>query len=607
MSSVFNEKEKFKLSRGETRKIYTLYNEGYSARKISKQTGYPESLILKTLKLETRGTKTKAKRIPQADAVNAYIAVIDQKKKELKKELPKDAPITSIDIIKALGGMEKIHDATLEYLRERGWKISMRTLRNRYSKIRNFEREVLDKTQILEKVELPQLEIESQNEWEKIFDDPMWQPRKSSTKKTIAQHLRELYEIIALKNGKWKGVDKDTVKDVRKLAEVFSTAKEKPVCVKPKPIPFNQWKMGDVMWALEYIDWVTKRARFRYMVAFNRLLASNPQLESKSDLRRFSKQTGITCSKERWGRTTFPKEFPHLSPAAEVPKEIADLMKQPPKVGMFKVVPEQKELKKVLDEIDKMKKLHSTAFNKLKGKDGKVIELPAKVKRELEKDAVKLAVAISCATGLRAGHSRETELGSLRFGNIMFKANEIHCATKMSEGEIVPIQTNSTVINQIKSYKQKLEKFGIDTSKMYIFPFRMNVVNKYLREASERAGVTKPVYIYGEKKRYPGTKKKYYIVPLPKGHHRAKKLKLVGIHRQPIYEDPEDPDMHLHLFRAFHLVECLRNDIPLDIAVGLGAGWKDIQVALKHYAARWTKEQRKKWREKEEAIFSQLF
>ena len=606
MTSVFDEKKgPKKPTKGELKQIHKMRKEGKSINEIEKLTGFDHNLLIDTFRkagenLTETGAKKEELRVPNETVRQTYIDILNKAKKEIKNPQASHA-----ELVKTIGKTE-LHKQVREKLQREGWIISDKTVRRKYATF-DFEEEIAAETEPTEAEEAT-IAMEEQDEWTNITENVMWEPGEEHRNKTL-NYIAYLYKIVSYRHGKWDHIDEKDVGDSKKLARIFIEApnNKKPTCIQPKPIPFKDWTMNDVMWAMKYIDWVGRSGRFHYMTSFNRLYNDNPQLHY--NLKDFSKQSGQPASKELWGKTTFYVEFKDI--VAKHPEWIP--RSQAPHTGVNKIVPEGGELGRMATEIKKMPMVSKT-FSQVTDKQGKKLNLSKKIQEKLERDCVLLAIELACGTGMRAGHKRTIELGSLTFsGEATFDKtlNLIKCPTKMSKKQNKNIETHEYLIKKLEGWRDELESYNIDTTKMYIFPIRMQQINHYLRDAGIKAGVTHYVKVHGERVLMPGSREKYEIREFDASDPRNSDPKyehdLIGFHNQKITEDPNNPDLHLHLLRAFQLTECLRNNITLEMAVTLGSPWEDVKVALELYAKRWNVERKKEFREQEEKIFSQIF
>jgi integrase len=363
------------------------------------------------------------------------------------------------------------------------------------------------------------------------------------------------------------------------------------------PIPISEWTQDDLMWALLYIDWCGESGQQNYRIAINRLLISNPKLEIK-DQNPLERMEAI---RKDWVRSTYHKKF-------GVPQE-EKILAQEPKTGKFKKPPDAEQVKAMFQVIKK-KKFKGDAFRNLKDKNGNTVKLSNEELEDLERTNILLAISMAAKTGMRAGHKRQTEMGSLTFEDIRWKDNQINAATKTSKRVKVLTDVNEDVIKDIAKWKEKLEGKGIDTSQMHIVPMKIQKLNDYLREVAAEAGVCAYVKEYGEIRIKPGSKGKKYLYVFDKTDPRSKDPKYLhyqmNFQGQKITLDPSDPDPHLHLFRAFHLWQLALAKIPLQYAIKISYGWEDPKTAVDCYLAALTNIETKEWAKKEKEIFSAI-
>lgn len=600
MTSVFDEKKK-KRDEPTGNEIDTILemHKTMSLREISKQTGYAEN-VLKPLfpQMKKTGSKPKEKRITADEVRNAYVHVLEAQKQTNKAKLGENP--TRQQIIKATG-IKNLHALVLTYLTKKGWDISDSTLRRNFAKI-DFEKEIQGETIALPH-EAKAKVLKEQEEWQRAENNKKWIAKTTSEyRQRTLSNLAYINKLIAMRHGEWENIDPKDVDNNEKLAKIFHETHEQgkpvPICNKPKTVPISDWTQDDIMWALLYIDWVSESGQQHYRLAINHLLTSNPKLLIKEQ-----ELEHLDAVKKEWGRSTYHEKFG----VKEEQQESAAA--QESKIGKFKKPPSPAQVKKMLDLLNH-KKFEGRSFKDLKDKNGETVKLSKKEFEALERETVKLAINLTARTGMRAGHQRQTEMGSLRFADIYWNENQINAATKTSKRKKVLTEVDPTVIQLIKDWKDKLEAKNIDVSKMYIIHTPIQSLNDHLREIAEEAGVCKYIRQYGEYRTLPGSRGKKYLHIFQKGepgYGDPKNLRYqMNFQGQRVTLDPIDPDPHLHLFRAFHLWELAKADIPLEYAIKIGFGWEDPKTALECYLAALTEEKVKKYRIKEKEIFSAI-
>lgn len=567
--------------------ILKLKAKGVKAMEVKKS--YFPDLNLNNIRLimglEPAGRRTLPKSIDNKKLTFLFIKAINKRKKELVEEAEDKGIEPTFRNLMKLKSMKQIMASTqIETEKElgAGKALSIDTLQRRYKQIREDEDllDLMKRKVILTKAELTD-----------IMADPL------------------VTHVMKLK--KWKASKRYKKKVMTALRDIQNFVKRK--YNKHKFI--TDWTEEDVDEALEFIDEQMLKGTYPARTGLNVIFKYKPHDVQFLHIDTVKAEHEVSSAVIDAGMLRKQSEHPELY---EVLKKYG--LDQVRAIKKKKKTPKPEQVKQMYDLIKNLKVSGKYTYTTAEGKK-------KRISKDIEKMMIEVTIDIACDTGMRSGSAGlGTGIQSLTWEDFKpYEEKQLEVLEKLQakrKEQKLTVRINPLIVKKLEILRELLKPAKDEK----IIPIPMSKINSYLRDLAEEAKIIEYDYIWGIPTKipeYPHSNKvrfiecpqneKTAIDPYSGTVKKCKKYKRKDIFGHYIRRMPKeligtaDPiDLHLHLFRAYHVRQLKDLGLPLELAIQSGVGWKSIQVVIDHYLGDISSKEQKQIDEVSEKAFIAL-